>query len=80
MRSLISQSSDAFRACLLGKQADVLWESVDGQENGEWVNSGLTSNFIRVHAKSTENLWNQFSRVKLISILDGVVYGEIAKE
>jgi hypothetical protein len=45
---------------------EVLWES--GTRNqGAWVLSGLTDNYLRVYAVSKQNLWNQLSILRIVS-------------
>ncbi len=49
-----------FRQALVGRTLDVLWEDRDG---GAW--SGLTDNYVRVHAESDADLRNEITPTRL---------------
>ncbi len=72
MLALAKESVQGFQKVFLGKTQEVLWEQ---QANGIW--SGLTRNYIKVYAKSSEDLTNRFLPVKLIKIYRDGVWGEI---
>lgn len=63
IRSVVAASSERYRARFVGAELMVLWESVcpNGQEN--WRLEGLSDNYIRVEANSSQQLWNQTSLV-----------------
>jgi threonylcarbamoyladenosine tRNA methylthiotransferase MtaB len=61
MLVLAKASIRNFRRKILGRTVRVLWEK---QNCGVW--SGLTDNYIRVHAKSDEDLTNQLLPMKLV--------------
>jgi threonylcarbamoyladenosine tRNA methylthiotransferase MtaB len=66
LRAVFRDSGRAFRSGFLGEQMEVLWES--GTRNqGAWVLSGLTDNYLRVYAVSKQNLWNQLSILRIVS-------------
>ena len=50
----------------------VLWEK---QTNGIW--SGHTDNYIKVYAKSNEDLTNKLQPIKLVEVRDDGVWGEV---
>jgi threonylcarbamoyladenosine tRNA methylthiotransferase MtaB len=60
MLALAGESARNFRQKFLGKTMPVLWEK---QSGGVW--SGLTDNYIRVYARSDEDLTNRLLPVKL---------------
>ncbi len=49
----------------LGTEKSVLWESSEQMKDGTWQLSGLTSNYLRVIAKSDQDRWNQIAQVKI---------------
>ena len=53
---------------------EVLWEQ---QSGGIW--SGLTGNYIKVYARSSEDLTNKLLPVKLVKIYRDGVWGEVLK-
>jgi len=68
MLALARESAENFRQRFLGKTMPVLWEK---RSNGVW--SGLTDNYIKVYARSSEDLANRLLPVKLVEVRgDGV--------
>ncbi len=72
MLALARESAQSFQQQFLGKTMDVLWEQKSG---GVW--SGLTGNYIKVYARSHENLTNQLLPVKLVKLHRDGVWGEV---
>jgi threonylcarbamoyladenosine tRNA methylthiotransferase MtaB len=72
MLALARESAQNFRQKFLGKTMTVLWEK---QAGGVWT--GLTDNYIRVYAKSGEDLTNKLLPVKLTEIKGEGILGEV---
>jgi threonylcarbamoyladenosine tRNA methylthiotransferase MtaB len=72
MLSLAQQSARRFGRRFLGRTMNVLWESHSGE--GTW--EGLTANYIRVSARSSEELCNRLLPVKLSAERGRVLVGE----
>ena len=72
MLALARESAQNFRQQFLGKTMPVLWEK---QSGGLW--SGLTGNYIKVYTRSDEDLTNKLVSVKLVSIWEDGVWGEV---
>ncbi len=70
--SLAKENARLFQRQFLGKTLDVLWEQ---QSCGVW--SGLTGNYIKVYARSTDVLTNLILPVTLLKPYHDGVYGEI---
>jgi threonylcarbamoyladenosine tRNA methylthiotransferase MtaB len=70
MLALAEESAHDFKQRFLGRTMTVLWEQKSG---GVW--SGYTGNYIRVYARSGEDLTNQLTPVKLQSIYKDGVWG-----
>jgi threonylcarbamoyladenosine tRNA methylthiotransferase MtaB len=70
MLTLAEESARSFRQRFLGSTMPVLWEQKSG---GVW--SGYTANYIKVYARSGEDLANQLGPVKLESIYKDGVWG-----
>lgn len=65
-----------FREGLLGSVRPVLWE--DARDiNGTMSWSGLTDNYVRVVAQSSELIENEITLARLDTLRDGVVYASI---
>ena len=61
MLALAEESTAKFKDSFAGEEMDVLWEKqTDG---GDWT--GITGNYIRVFAKSKDNLSNKKSKIKI---------------
>ena len=72
MLALAQQSAHHFRSQFLGQTMSVLWESKSG--SATW--DGLTANYIRVSARSDENLSNRLLPVKLMAEKGHALVGE----
>jgi len=72
MLALAEESLQNFNRQFLGRTMPVLWEQ---QAGGAW--SGLTGNYIKVYARSGEELTNRLLPVKLVAIYKDGVWGEL---
>ena len=70
MLTLAEESAVGFRKKYLGRTMPVLWEQKSG---GIW--SGLTANYIRVYTKSSEDLTNEITEVRLEKLYKDGVWG-----
>jgi len=71
MLTLAEESARDFCRRFLGEEMPVLWEKRSG---GIW--SGLTGNYIKVYAKSCEDLTNRLLSVKLLELYKDGMWGE----
>ena len=76
MLALAGEGAESFHKRFLGEIMPVLWEQQS--KGGIW--SGLTDNYIRVYAKSAEDLTNKLLPVKLEKIYKDGVWGEYRRE
>ena len=70
MLALAEESAAAFRQQYMGREVPALWEQ---QAGGVW--SGLTGNYIRVYTRSSLDLANHISKVKLEKLHRDGVWG-----
>jgi threonylcarbamoyladenosine tRNA methylthiotransferase MtaB len=68
MQSVLAESESSYQQAFMGMQLDVLWESAAQNSSQDWVLSGLTGNYLRVHAHAPTLLWNQITPVKLTAL------------
>jgi threonylcarbamoyladenosine tRNA methylthiotransferase MtaB len=61
MLALAAESANKFREGFAGEALDVLWEKQT--DDGDWT--GMTGNYIRVFAKSKDDLSNKKSKIKI---------------
>jgi threonylcarbamoyladenosine tRNA methylthiotransferase MtaB len=80
IRQLISASAESYRRDHLGRELVVLWEKAEDRGDRGWINSGLADNYLRVEARSSENVRNTFSRVRITSLLPDRLAGEIVED
>lgn len=77
LRALLSESSLAYQCRFKGSTQSVLWESAIPSISSHWHLRGLTDNYLKVSARSKENLWNQITPVEITSFVDGEIEGQI---
>ena len=76
---VFSEAGRRYRQPLVGRTKSVLWESVLPRQAGEWDLAGLTDNYVRVKAVSTEPRWNEFSDVRIAAMAGSFLQGIIVK-
>jgi threonylcarbamoyladenosine tRNA methylthiotransferase MtaB len=77
MRGVFSEAQHAYQEAFLGQVLPVLWESSASLGVDGWELSGLTGNYLRVHARSPRRLWNQITPVRLSKLTEGYLQGSI---
>jgi threonylcarbamoyladenosine tRNA methylthiotransferase MtaB len=76
MRKVLDDSSLAYRSQWLGRDVDVLWESV--QSDGEmWKLAGWSEHYIRVESEYFDSLYNQISKVHITGLVAEGCQGKI---
>ncbi len=78
MLELAHDSRRRFREQFLGQTMPVLWEQETSRGSG--IYSGLTSNYIRVLARSKKPLSNEIAPAKLVALHNQAVWGDTAEE
>lgn len=77
MREVFKQSSQAFQRQYLDKTVSVLWEKASPMDGDRWQLSGLSDNYLRVHAISPTPCENQITETHLIGFDQNGLLGEI---
>lgn len=77
MREALEASAQAYRQQFVGQALPVLWESAVSLGPQGWELSGLTDNYLRVHAIAEEGMRNQVTRVFLMGLSEGHINGSI---
>jgi threonylcarbamoyladenosine tRNA methylthiotransferase MtaB len=77
IRGILEASAQRYRAGYIGQTMEVLWEHARAIDGQSWETSGLTVNYIRVKTRSNEFLWNQVKPVRLLSLVEDWVEGEV---
>jgi tRNA A37 methylthiotransferase MiaB len=77
LREVFEEGANGYRQRFVGQKMSVLWEATT-QLNGQgWQMSGLTGNYLRVQANSSQPLWNEISLVELQNVNANGLYGQI---
>ena len=77
VRTVLAESSAAYRENFLEQVLPVLWESACTVDPYGWELSGLTGNYLRVKAQAPHNKWNTITPVRLTGMNGKVLYGQI---
>lgn len=80
MREALAESARAYQTGFLGQTMPVLWESAASLGPQGWEFSGLTGNYLRVFAHSTQQLWNQVTPVVLERLDERGFHGRILED
>ncbi len=77
LREIFTEIENRYRNAFIGKTLSVLWEASTQVSDSGWTMQGLTGNYLRVQATTSEPRWNQVDEVKLLKIDGDVVIGKI---
>jgi threonylcarbamoyladenosine tRNA methylthiotransferase MtaB len=77
MRAVFSESARQYQERFLGQVLPVLWENARTLGPHGWEMSGLTGNYLRVHAHAPQGLWNQITPVHLAEARPDGLFGQI---
>jgi threonylcarbamoyladenosine tRNA methylthiotransferase MtaB len=77
MRAVFAEDSQRYQSAFIGQVLPVLWESASGPGAQGWEMSGLTGNYLRVHAQAPRSLWNEITPVRLSSATADGLSGQI---
>lgn len=79
LRAVLAASARAYQERFAGQALEVLWESATALDSRGWELSGLTDNYLRVHASASASLWNQITPVRLARLAGDHFEGEIIR-
>ena len=77
LRDLFEQEAKKYQSKFLDRALPVLWEVSEPLTDSEWKLGGLTDNYIRVRAKSLIPKWNTVDQVRMVSLEESGINGEI---
>ncbi len=80
LREVLKQSGDEYRARFLRQTVPVLWESAVALGPDGWQMSGLSDNYLRVHATAPQDLWNRITPVSVTKVNGEGVWGMVNGE
>lgn len=65
LRQILEDSKSEYHSRFIDQTVSVLWESATAMGPDGWQLSGLTDNYIRVHAIAPNYMWNQITKVHI---------------
>jgi len=77
MREILALCAHEYQTRFIGQVVPVLWENALAFNPQGWEMSGLTDNYLRVSTKTPKHLWNKITPVRLISLGDRGLEGQI---
>ena len=77
MREIFTETTNTYRRSFLGQSLTVLWEKAALVGPKTWQIQGLSGNYLRISAIASEKLWNTITPVKLISLTEDGLFGEL---
>jgi len=77
MRAIFQQAVQGYKNQFIGQTLPVLWESAEANNSEGYKLSGLTDNYLRVHAMAPGSLWNQITKVRLVAQRPDGLVGQI---
>ena len=78
MLAISDEGGRQFAQRLVGREVTVLWEHVAGASEAGFRNTGLTDHYMRVDLDAAEVLTNTISRVRVSSVIEHGVRGDVA--
>ena len=72
--SLGKEQGNTFRRELIGTTRPILWEQC-ANKGEHYISSGLSDNYVRVSMRSTTPPENQITKVKLLHLDEGILWG-----
>ncbi len=77
MRAVLAESASSYQASFIGRVLPVLWESATVLGPAGWQMSGLSDNYLRVHAQAPQHLWNRITPVRLTAASESALQGQL---
>ena len=77
LRALFVELAHKYQNMFIGCNLQVLWESSKELENGNFLISGLTSNYLKVGSIVAENRWNVIETVHTAGFLQDFLIGTV---
>lgn len=79
MQALSDEGARRFAARFVGRVMPVLWEAARPGEDGSFVNSGLTDNYLRVWLDVGRVLTNTITTACLVEVVEGGLRGDMVR-
>ncbi|MBC8334514.1 MAG: tRNA (N(6)-L-threonylcarbamoyladenosine(37)-C(2))-methylthiotransferase MtaB [Anaerolineales bacterium] len=75
LREAFAEMGRIYRNRFIGETISVLWEASSLASDAGWLMSGLTGNYLRVHATLPEPRWNQIDQIRLEKVAGELILG-----
>jgi threonylcarbamoyladenosine tRNA methylthiotransferase MtaB len=77
IREITTSHTNKFQERFIGKNINVLWESIKPDNQNGWKISGLSDNYLRVNTRTTQPIWNQITPTQITKKSQNRLIGEI---
>ncbi len=77
MQTVFQKKQTEFSGQAINDQVDVLWEKAKLGPDGSWLLSGWSDTYLRIHAKSPSNHYNEIQRVKIVGRNEQGLLGQL---
>jgi threonylcarbamoyladenosine tRNA methylthiotransferase MtaB len=77
LRKVLAGCSESYRRKFIGRTMPVLWEATSTLTDAGWQIEGLTGNYLRVKAISSEPRWNRMDEVLLTDLVENGLIGKV---
>lgn len=77
MRAALAESEKRFYSSFIGNELEVLWETAQETESGEWLLHGLSDNYIQIQALADHHRGNTIDRVRILSVEGGILKAKL---
>ncbi|MCK4725971.1 MAG: tRNA (N(6)-L-threonylcarbamoyladenosine(37)-C(2))-methylthiotransferase MtaB [Anaerolineales bacterium] len=77
VRSVLAEAAIEYQQKNLGKELSVLWERSQPIDDRCWKHDGLSDNYLRISANTSQNLWNRITPVHLQRIDSQTIIGQV---
>lgn len=77
LRAVFSDMAHQYAKKFIGRIVEPLWEHGEQLPDGKWKMNGLTGNYLRVCAITSQNRWNQIESIHLTGFDSETLFGEI---
>jgi threonylcarbamoyladenosine tRNA methylthiotransferase MtaB len=77
LRQALAQAAASYQAGYIDQTLSVLWETATGVGPDGWTLSGLSDNYLRVHARAPRQVWNKITPVRVTGASENGLLGQL---
>jgi tRNA A37 methylthiotransferase MiaB len=77
LRQALAQAAASYQAGYIDQTLSVLWETATGVGPDGWTLSGLSDNYLRVHARAPRQVLNKITPVRVTGASENGLLGQL---